>query len=211
VDPQVGELWARCRMGDTDARAALIELYRPLAVVAAKRFRLTSDALDSLEDREAAGTIGLIQAVDRYDPAREVPFEVFARVRVRGAIIDEMRRLDERARVVHESDGEPMQRTASLDELAERGDRPDVAESDGIDERIARDGLRHDVSAALGMIAQRERTILAAYYTEGLTLAAIGARFGFSESRACQIHSNAIRQLRSLLGVGAGASIASAA
>src|SRR5688500_4628660 len=79
VDPQVGELWARCRMGDTDARAALIELYRPLAVVAAKRFRLTSDALDSLEDREAAGTIGLIQAVDRYDPAREVPFEAFAR------------------------------------------------------------------------------------------------------------------------------------
>lgn len=213
MDPRTGELWTRCRSGDMSARAELIELYRPLASTAARRFGLNSDALDSLEDREAAGTIGLIQAVDRYAPERGVPFEAFARVRIRGAIIDEMRRLNGRVSVVSgtAADDAAKQRTVSLEELAEHGDRPDVGISNGVDERIASDGLRQEVSAALNMIPPRERSLLAAYYSEGLTLAAIGARFGFSEARACQIHGKAIRQLRLLMGVRAPATYATAA
>ena len=215
MDPRIGELWTRCRSGDMSARAELIQLYRPLAATVAKRFGLNADALDSLEDREAAGTIGLIQAVDRFSPERGVPFEAFARVRIRGAIIDEMRRLNGRLSVpsgtaAADDDG-AKRRTVSLEELAEHGDRPDVAISNGVDERIASDGLRQEVSAALNMIPPRERSLLAAYYSEGLTLAAIGARFGFSEARACQIHGKAIRQLRLLMGVRAPATYAAAA
>jgi RNA polymerase sigma factor for flagellar operon FliA len=40
------------------------------------------------------GMIGLIEAMERYDVAREVRFETFAMPRIRGAIIDELRSLD---------------------------------------------------------------------------------------------------------------------
>lgn len=212
MDPRTDEYWARCRTGDLTARAELIELYRPLATAAARRFRISADALDSPEDREAAGTIGLIQAIDRFNPERGVPFEAFARARIRGAIIDEMRRLNERSRTRQTAnEDETRQRTISLDELAEHGDRRDVADSNDVEERIAFEGLRTEISVALSMIAPRDRTILAAYYSEGLTLAAIGMRFGFSEARACQIHGKAIRQLRSLMGVAVPASFVTAA
>lgn len=212
MDARTGEHWARCRTGDLTARAELIELYRPLATAAARRFRISADALDSPEDREAAGTIGLIQAIDRFNPERGVPFEAFARARIRGAIIDEMRRLNERSRTRQTAnEDETQQRTISLDELAEHGDRRDVADSNDVEERIAFEGLRTEISVALSMIAPRDRTILAAYYSEGLTLAAIGMRFGFSEARACQIHGKAIRQLRSLMGVAVPASFVTAA
>ena len=46
-----------------------------------------------VEDLVSAGTIGLIEAVDRYDAKLGVPFVGFAYSRIRGAIIDELRRL----------------------------------------------------------------------------------------------------------------------
>ena len=46
------------------------------------------------QDLEAAGMLGLAEAARRWDPARGVPFAAFAASRVRGAILDELRRLD---------------------------------------------------------------------------------------------------------------------
>ncbi len=46
------------------------------------------------EDLEGYGTIGLLEAIDRFDPDRGIPFEVFARLRIRGAMYDYLRTLD---------------------------------------------------------------------------------------------------------------------
>ena len=46
------------------------------------------------EDLWAAGAMGLIEASRRFDPSRDVKFETFAEHRVRGAMVDEMRRMD---------------------------------------------------------------------------------------------------------------------
>jgi RNA polymerase sigma factor for flagellar operon FliA len=70
-----------------------------------------------------------------------------------------------------------------------------------VDERATQDDLREDVERALAAIPGRERSILASYYDEGLSLAAIGRRLGVSEARVSQLHSRAIVQLRMLLGV----------
>ena len=56
--------------------------------------RLTADwpvGLD-FENLEAAGVLGLVQAAEQFDPTRGVPFRAFATMRIRGAIIDEVRR-----------------------------------------------------------------------------------------------------------------------
>lgn len=47
-----------------------------------------------LDDLHSVGTIGLISAVRRYDTAQEKTFEAYATMRIRGAVLDELRRLD---------------------------------------------------------------------------------------------------------------------
>jgi RNA polymerase sigma factor FliA len=47
-----------------------------------------------LEDLISAGTIGLIQAVDRYDPSRNLKLKTLAEHRIRGAMLDYLRKLD---------------------------------------------------------------------------------------------------------------------
>lgn len=47
-----------------------------------------------LDDLVSVGVLGLMESVDRYDPSRGVPFEYFARHRVRGAILDALRAAD---------------------------------------------------------------------------------------------------------------------
>ena len=60
--------------------------------------------------------LGLIDAVDRFEPDRGVPFEAYASLRIRGAIVDELRRADERGRGVRR---EAMPKAISLDLLVE--------------------------------------------------------------------------------------------
>lgn len=52
----------------------------------------------SLDDLVGAGTLGLLDAVDRYDPSKADRFETFAEFRIKGAILDELRRYDLMAR-----------------------------------------------------------------------------------------------------------------
>jgi len=123
-------------------------------------------------------------------------------LRVRGAVFDEVRRLDDLSRTARLRARDDGQRGAvSLEVLQERGEMGDPTEIAEVDVRTESDGLRDDVERALASIPLRERSILASYYSEGLTLAAIGRRLGVSEARVSQLHTRAIAQLRALLGV----------
>ncbi len=155
------------------------------------------------DDLEAAGVVGLIQAIDRFAPERGIPFGGYATLRIRGAILDEVRHLDDLSRAARQraKDDDASQTTMSLDLLQERGEVVDPTQVAEVDERAAQDDLREDVERALAAIPGRERSILASYYDEGLSLAAIGRRLGVSEARVSQLHSRAIVQLRMLLGV----------
>lgn len=65
--------------------------YLPLIRGLARRFRKRSAVVD-VEDLVSAGTVGLMEALDRFDPGRGVSLSSFAYHRIRGAILDEMRR-----------------------------------------------------------------------------------------------------------------------
>ena len=93
------ERWAQARLGDRDARAELIESYRPYVSRLVARMGIPPTTVQEREDLVSAGVVGLIDAVDRFDHHRGVPFEAFAKVRIQGAVIDELRRLDGRSRL----------------------------------------------------------------------------------------------------------------
>jgi len=59
--------------------------------------------------------------------------------------------------------------------------------------------LRHTMRSEVRNLPERERTVLALYYDEGLTLSEIGQILGVTESRVSQIHTKAVLQLRSRL------------
>lgn len=72
----------------------LLARHRPLLDRVARRLSARTGHAVQPEDLWAAGAMGLIEAARRFDPARDVKFETFAEHRVRGAMVDELRRMD---------------------------------------------------------------------------------------------------------------------
>ena len=208
---ETSQLWQRCRSGDVEARGQLIERYAPLATSVARRMRVPTGALVGPDDLTSAGFLGLIDAVDRFQPDREVAFEAYAALRIRGAVLDELRRVDDRGRAERRrlreaatAGGEPeissYANTLSLDAIMATGDR-DWAAEDEVAERHDREDLRMRVERALTSLPPRQREVLARYYGEALTLRESAVRKGISEARACQLHGRAIENLQRYLTV----------
>jgi RNA polymerase sigma factor for flagellar operon FliA len=88
-------LWQEYRKsGDQALRDRLILTYAPLVKFVAGRVGASLPAHVDEQDLVSYGLLGLIGAIERYDPGREIKFETFAMARIRGAIIDELRSLD---------------------------------------------------------------------------------------------------------------------
>lgn len=77
-----------------ELRDELIAEYAPLVRFTVGRLGIPQTSLLELEDLYSYGIIGLINAIDRFDPSRGVRFEAFAVARIRGAVIDQLRALN---------------------------------------------------------------------------------------------------------------------
>jgi RNA polymerase sigma factor FliA len=80
----------------------LVEEHLPLVRAVIGRLAMTLPAHVNSEDLYSAGLVGLLNAVRRFDPKGGSSFESYARVRIRGAVIDELRRMDWVPRSVHD-------------------------------------------------------------------------------------------------------------
>ena len=84
------------------AEAAMVEQYLPLVKTVVGRLAMSLPPHVDPEDLYSSGLVGLLNAVRQYDPLAGSSFESYAKVRIRGAIFDELRRLDWIPRSVHE-------------------------------------------------------------------------------------------------------------
>jgi len=92
---ELKDLWRRYRShADEGARERLVVAYSPLVKYVAGRMSSGLPAHVEEADLISYGLIGLISAIERFEPEREIKFETYAIPRVRGAIIDELRSLD---------------------------------------------------------------------------------------------------------------------
>lgn len=95
TSPYVEKLWQKFyNTKDDETKQKLIENYIPLVKHVVYRMNIKLPTYLEQDDLISYGIFGLIQAVDRYDIKKGVKFETYAYSRIRGSIIDELRKLD---------------------------------------------------------------------------------------------------------------------
>ncbi|PLX18741.1 MAG: RNA polymerase sigma factor WhiG [Candidatus Muiribacterium halophilum] len=95
MEPQeeyIKELWQKYKEdNDRDSRTELIKIYAPYVKYLARRLYEKLPANVELDDLMSYGTMGLMDAINKFDPAKKVKFKTYAGTRIHGAIIDELR------------------------------------------------------------------------------------------------------------------------
>lgn len=91
----IDNLWNEYKLRDSkDAKEKLIVHYIELVKIICGRLYSTYNAHVEYDDLVSYGIIGLIDAIEKFDIKKEVKFETYANIRIRGAIVDQLRSLD---------------------------------------------------------------------------------------------------------------------
>jgi len=89
------DLWVRFKQhGDDSARDDLIVKYMGVVRFVAGRMAMHVPSVIELDDLIGWGVLGLLDAVEKFDPEQQIKFSTYATIRIRGAILDEIRSLD---------------------------------------------------------------------------------------------------------------------
>jgi RNA polymerase sigma factor FliA len=128
MDPQIS-LWRAMAAGDPDARDYLLREHLGLVHHVARQMSRTLAVKADFDELVSSGSIGLMSALEAFDVERGLAFSTFAAPRIRGAILDELRRQDHVPRSIRrktreisqarESLGRVLGRTASDKEVAD--------------------------------------------------------------------------------------------
>ena len=231
-------------VGPTESTAALTHQHIGLVHHVARQLARRLHDKVELDELVSAGAIGLMQAAASYEPSRGLTFSTYAVPRIRGSMLDELRRHDHMSRgarrkaramttaretLLHRLGREPREREIAAElnvtvqmlrqweldlegavevslDVAPRAlrDDTDVTAASAIaDERAptAEDRISQEQRVALLAVAIRglrpqERTVLALYFYEELTLQDIAHVLGLSASRISQIRAEALGKLR---------------
>jgi RNA polymerase sigma factor FliA len=132
-----GDAPSRKRRLDPAVRQAMLEQHVPMVRRVAFRMASRYPSCVDVEDLVNMGMFGLIDAVDRFEADRSLSFTAYARIRVKGAIVDEMRRADWVPRSVRD-----------------RGDRLQQAREE-LKRELGRDATEDEVAAKMGVSEAR--------------------------------------------------------
>lgn len=154
----------------------------------------------SEDEMFAAGMEGLMKAARSYDSSQGAAFKTYAYHRIRGAILDEIRRLDFLPRSIRDKARKEGVQAPSLVGLPTDKDGYDSLAAKPGASAVEQNDLREILSAEIKRLPEKLRLVMTFYYGEGMKMRDIGNRLGLTESRVSQIHSNAVARLRRVLG-----------
>lgn len=232
------------KTGDKALRNGVIMAYMNIVKYAALSTRNMYIKFAETDDIINEATLALMSAVDSFDTEKGVKFETYASIKVRGAIIDYIRRQDFVPRNIRrfakeydsayttlysELDREPTTQeiadymklpveklesctaqaaaaqTLSFEEMVLDGgfDIPDKTDEDGMwaaEAAVHKQEKMQYLAEAIKSLKDRERLIITLYYYEKLRFSDIGKVLDISESRVCQIHTQAVQKMKKHLG-----------
>jgi len=229
VPKEEEDLWQRVvREKDAAARARLIEMYVPFArILAAKLYSGRRVQSSEFDEYLHYGILGLIEAVDKFDPSRGVLFRTFAAHRIQGSVLNNVEKLSERDEQLALRSRLRKQRLESL-----RGERKEASKTSelfaemaevalglalgymlegsgmyaGSEESAVDDvyagtelkELRATINAIVDILPERERDVIKYHYYHSLGVEEIGNILGLTKGRISQIHHQALKRLRDL-------------
>jgi RNA polymerase sigma factor for flagellar operon FliA len=196
----------RARM---DARRAqrLLEEFTPLVRKIAGGFQRKLPRNVLREDLIAAGMSGLWDAIRRHPDGGDESFEWYVRVRIRGAILDELRAQDwlpRRARAAAEANAGtdayvPPPSVVRIDDVSEWEQNRCLADASSSESAVAAKFTQETLAKAVELLPERERHIVSSHYFRGVKFKDLGVELGVSEPRISQLHSRAIARLKELM------------
>jgi RNA polymerase sigma factor FliA len=215
-----------------------VPIIRHLAYKVSKRY----DDEDIIEDLISAGVVGLLEAMEKYDMTKGTKLNTFAYLRIRGAMIDELRSRDwfpRSARSKSKKINEVIRKLENklgrlpgeeevahamgmgleeyftmlkdygnlsvlsiedlhevLGEDKERIIRYVMDESDDPEKCAEMCELEGLLAKEFDKLPERQRFVLSLYYQEDMNMKEIAKVLGITEARICQIHSQAVMNLR---------------
>ncbi len=190
-----------------------------------------------VDDLIQSGMIGLIEAAKNYDPSQGASFETYAGIRVRGAMLDDVRHADWSPRSLHRKMREVREAVHEIENQTGRDAKDqEVADKLGISlddyyaikrdsanaqifsldqsdddlgqqnrlaastseplDNLQNSDFKSNLADVIKELPAREQMVMSLYYNEELNLKEIGLVMEISESRVCQIHSQALKHIR---------------
>ncbi len=150
------------------------------------------------------GVEGLSEAIDRFDPDYGTKFETYAIQRIRGKIIDELRKLQIKPRTNYTDENKVVYRNVSLNHQYEGEEGYTLAEvipSDvkTPDEDYQKNEQKEFLKEAIKELNERDRLIISLYYYEEMNYKDIAEVLNITVSRVSQIHSKIMKELKNKL------------
>ena len=228
--------------GGTDRNSAL-EQYAPLVKRIAHHLMARLPASVEVDDLIQVGMMGLLDAISRYQETQGVQFESYATQRIRGAMLDELRRndwlprgvrrdvrriedavsrlqqrlgrpptekelaaelkmpLDKYQQLLQEARGYQL---LYIDDYSDDSDsgRDNFLDRHCADRRadpfikVQDQAFRGALIRSIDDLPEREQLLMGLYYEQELNFREIAEILGVTESRVCQLHSQAVARLR---------------
>ena len=178
-------LWERVAQGDLQAHKKLMTAYQPLVFKIAISFQLPeADTMELIQE----GMVGLLEAAENYDYTRGVAFSVFASFRIKGSMVDYLKKSNSGALYL-EGDlvsgltlGETLTSAqASPTELAER------------------QLLHEKVTQALGRLPEKEQQVITGMYLEDKTAQSVADAIDISLGHVYRLQKKGVRRIRGML------------
>ena len=176
----------------------------------------------SYDDMLSCGILGLMDAIEKYDPGKNVKFEYYAAMRIRGEIIDNIRKQDwapsslrRKIKAINNAANElenSLSRSPTDEEIASHlgMEEEEVQKTlekshmfnivyfeEAMEEKVEGSEMVEMLGGFIESLSEKERMVITLYYYEEMKLKEIANLLGVSESRASQIHSKAVMLLRS--------------
>lgn len=158
------------------------------------------------DDLLSAGLLGLVDSLRKNGGSDGETFAGYAKLRIRGAIVDELRAQDwlsRRAReaveagAANKSCGTTV--FVSLSDVTPTEESVHLSGGDDPIEAMSAHATRRALVGAIAQLPERERRVIGMYYFEGAKLKDIGAVLGVGEPRVSQLHTRALGMLRGML------------
>jgi RNA polymerase sigma factor, sigma-70 family len=180
------DLWRACADGDQSAYRKIITAYQPLVFKIAMTFRLTeTQTLELIQE----GTVGLLEAAEKFDYTRGVAFSIFASHRIRGRMLDFLQA--EYGSQMLSLDGVNSAGLALSECLVSNEATPfELAE---------RHFLNDKITQAMERLPQKEQQVLTGIYLEDKSAGDLAASIDVSLGHIYRLQKQGVRRVRGML------------